>query len=176
MVGPRNAGKSTLTNTLAGRGVSIVSSIAGTTRDFVGVPVELEGLLVEWLDLPGFAAPGESVDDPVERAAVDIAGSEATRADLLVLLAAPDQSWVAAPDGLAAATPQVRVMSKCDLDEAESSPRAAEADLAISAATEAGIVELVALVRNTLLPPEDLSHPGPWRWRGMAAREIESIA
>ena len=54
LAGLPNAGKSTLANALAGRDVSIASPIAGTTRDFVSARIDLAGLVVEWIDLPGF--------------------------------------------------------------------------------------------------------------------------
>lgn len=43
IVGPPNAGKSTLMNLLADRNVSIVSSIPGTTRDLVSSAVTMGG-------------------------------------------------------------------------------------------------------------------------------------
>lgn len=54
IVGPPNAGKSSLLNVLAARDAAIVSPTPGTTRDAVEVAVELEGYkvcpgLVSWL-------------------------------------------------------------------------------------------------------------------------------
>ena len=44
IVGPTNVGKSSLLNYLAKREVSIVSKIAGTTRDVIEVHLNLDGL------------------------------------------------------------------------------------------------------------------------------------
>lgn len=46
IVGPPNAGKSSLLNLLAGHEAAIVSPVAGTTRDVVQVPLELGGVKV----------------------------------------------------------------------------------------------------------------------------------
>jgi len=46
IIGSPNAGKSSLLNTLAGRDVAIVTSIPGTTRDIVQVPLQLNGVKV----------------------------------------------------------------------------------------------------------------------------------
>ncbi len=56
IVGPPNAGKSSLLNLLAGHDAAIVSPVAGTTRDLVQVQLELGGHKVRrasivWLNL-----------------------------------------------------------------------------------------------------------------------------
>jgi tRNA modification GTPase len=52
IIGPPNAGKSSLMNLLARRDVAIVSSVAGTTRDVIEVHLELGGLPVVLADTP----------------------------------------------------------------------------------------------------------------------------
>lgn len=44
IVGPPNAGKSSLLNRIAGHEAAIVSPVAGTTRDVVQVQLELGGV------------------------------------------------------------------------------------------------------------------------------------
>ena len=59
IVGPTNAGKSTLLNALAGEDRAIVSDIAGTTRDTIEEVVNIGGILFRFIDTAGLR---ESVD------------------------------------------------------------------------------------------------------------------
>lgn len=53
IVGPPNAGKSTLMNLMAQRRVSIVSEVPGTTRDCVSTSMNLFGHSVTMTDTAG---------------------------------------------------------------------------------------------------------------------------
>ena len=68
VAGPPNAGKSTLVNALAHRDIAIVSPIAGTTRDLIEVPLDLEGLPVTLIDTAGLR---ESTDDIENQGIID---------------------------------------------------------------------------------------------------------
>ena len=94
VVGPANAGKSTLTNRLMGRSVSIVADLPGTTRDWVGGLVELSidnhsGVAVQWLDTPGL----RDSDDAVEQRAIALARRVIGDAAVIVALRDPEQGW-----------------------------------------------------------------------------------
>lgn len=96
LLGPPNAGKSTLANALADQAVSLVSPTPGTTRDWVEVPGEIAGLPVTWLDTAGFRPPG----DPLETAGIAQAAQVAQGADVVVAVldptgseAANDEAW-----------------------------------------------------------------------------------
>jgi tRNA modification GTPase len=68
LVGPPNAGKSTLANALAERRASIVSPMPGTTRDWVEAPGEVAGFPVVWLDTAGLRSPaGELETEAIRR-------------------------------------------------------------------------------------------------------------
>ena len=53
LVGPVNAGKSTILNGLAGRDAAIVSDEAGTTRDIIQIQLDLFGVPTIILDTAG---------------------------------------------------------------------------------------------------------------------------
>ncbi|MCZ6836175.1 MAG: ribosome biogenesis GTPase Der, partial [Planctomycetota bacterium] len=63
IVGKRNAGKSTLINTLAGEPRVIVSEIAGTTRDSVDVRFEIDGKKMLAIDTAGVRKRKSFADD-----------------------------------------------------------------------------------------------------------------
>ena len=65
IIGKRNAGKSTLTNALAGEERVIVSSTPGTTRDSVDVSVEIAGQRITLIDTAGVKR-NRSLNDDVE--------------------------------------------------------------------------------------------------------------
>ncbi len=82
IVGPPNAGKSTLLNCLAQRDVAIVSPYAGTTRDVLEVHLDLGGVPVTLLDTAGVRA----TEDPVEAEGIRRAQERAAKADLVLWL------------------------------------------------------------------------------------------
>lgn len=82
IVGPPNAGKSTLLNYLAGREAAITSDVAGTTRDVIEVRMEIGGLAVTLLDTAGL----RNSEDQIERIGVARARERASAADLRVHL------------------------------------------------------------------------------------------
>lgn len=82
IVGPPNAGKSTLLNALAGREAAITSEVAGTTRDVIEVRMDLGGLPVTLLDTAGI----REAEDQVESIGVSRALERASLADLRVIL------------------------------------------------------------------------------------------
>ncbi len=85
IVGKRNAGKSTLVNTLAGEERVIVSEIPGTTRDAVDVRFELDGRSIVAIDTAGLRRK-KSFTGPVEWFAFDRLKLSIERADVVLLL------------------------------------------------------------------------------------------
>ncbi|MBV8977975.1 MAG: tRNA uridine-5-carboxymethylaminomethyl(34) synthesis GTPase MnmE [Alphaproteobacteria bacterium] len=82
VIGPPNAGKSSLVNALAKRDVAIVSPHPGTTRDVIEVRLDLGGYAVTVADTAGL----RDVSDAVEAEGVCRAIERARSADLVVLL------------------------------------------------------------------------------------------
>jgi tRNA U34 5-carboxymethylaminomethyl modifying GTPase MnmE/TrmE len=147
LAGPANVGKSTVSNALLGRSMSIAADGPGTTRDYTSGRIELAGLTVDWHDTPGLDEPG----DAIEAEAVNLARALLDRADFVIAMTDAEQRWPRLPRA-----PDLRVAGKADLRQRD------DADLSVSATTGAGIPELVATVRDRLVPPADLEHPGPW--------------
>jgi tRNA modification GTPase len=83
IVGPPNAGKSSLINALARRDIAIVSEIPGTTRDVIGVRLDLGGYPVHVSDTAGLRDTRDTIEaEGVRRARAEAAASHLT---LLVL-------------------------------------------------------------------------------------------
>ncbi len=77
IVGPPNAGKSSLLNALAGRDAAIVSEVAGTTRDVVEVRMDLAGLPVTLSDTAGLRDVSEDIEaEGIRRARERLAGAD----------------------------------------------------------------------------------------------------
>jgi len=172
LVGAPNVGKSSLLNALAGAEVAIVTAVAGTTRDRITQPIQIDGVPLVVVDTAGLRETG----DEVERIGIVRTWLVVGGADLIVNLlagvrgdAAPDtaapgtaadrpdsgspaaDAATAALDAdiaarLPAGRPILRVFNKIDL--AGIAPRT-DADRAVwlSATTGAGI----DLLRATLL-------------------------
>jgi GTPase len=85
IVGKRNAGKSTLINTLAGEQRVIVSEIAGTTRDAVDVKIEIDGKSILAIDTAGLRRK-KSFQDKIEYYALDRAKRAISRADVILFV------------------------------------------------------------------------------------------
>lgn len=83
IVGPPNAGKSTLFNALVGRNAAIVTDIPGTTRDAIERPVAIGGIPFVLVDTAGV----RETADPVERIGVQRAADERAIADIVIDLA-----------------------------------------------------------------------------------------
>lgn len=82
IVGPPNAGKSSLLNMLAKREAAIVSEMAGTTRDVIEVHLDLDGYPVLVADTAGL----RDTDDAIEDEGVRRAKLRADEADLVIAL------------------------------------------------------------------------------------------
>ena len=141
--GPPNTGKSSLINSLTGNDRAIVTSVAGTTRDVIEVPLAIGGVPFVLVDTAGL----RSSEDEIEQIGVARAEAEARRADILLWLGEPGD----APDhgGL------IKIHSRADLPGRELAPGGG---IAVSSTTGAGVSDLVdQLIRRAryILPAED---------------------
>lgn len=133
ILGPPNAGKSTLLNAIARREVAITSEIAGTTRDVLELRVALHGLAVTFLDTAGL----RETEDRIERIGVDRARARAEAADLRLVLSPPEGEGAL---GLALKPGDIVVESKADLSGGEG----------ISAVTGQGVEALLQRIGAAL--------------------------
>jgi len=78
IVGPTNAGKSSLLNNLSNREVAIVSEIAGTTRDVVETHLNIDGYPVIISDTAGI----RDSKDEIEKKGIKLSLNKAENADL----------------------------------------------------------------------------------------------
>lgn len=127
VIGPPNAGKSSLINRIARREVALVSDIAGTTRDIIELRLDLRGLAVTLLDTAGL----RHAQDRIESLGIDRARGRAAAADLRIHLSPTgevDESLWQHGD--------LKVVSKVDLGDRSS-------DLSVSSVTGEGIDSLL---------------------------------
>ena len=82
IVGPTNAGKSSLLNNLSNREVAIVSEIAGTTRDVIETHLNIDGYPVILSDTAGI----RNSKDEIEKKGIKLSLDKAENADLKLVV------------------------------------------------------------------------------------------
>ncbi len=85
ILGPVNAGKSSLLNYFSNREVAIVSEIAGTTRDIIEAHLTIEGFPVVMFDTAGI----RNSKNEIEKKGIKLALKKAEDADLNILVFEP---------------------------------------------------------------------------------------
>ena len=85
IVGPTNAGKSSLLNYLSKRDVAIVSEVAGTTRDVIETHLDLDGYPVIISDTAGI----RDSKNEIEKKGIKLALNRAEEADLRLVVIEP---------------------------------------------------------------------------------------
>ena len=142
IIGPPNAGKSSLLNLLARRDAAIVSETAGTTRDVIEVHLDLGGWPVVLADTAGLRQSADSI----EQEGVRRARARAAAADLRVLVLDASGDWKTAMRKLTAETENwdpardIVVVNKVDLAPAGLGAEA----VPLSARSGEGLPELLA--------------------------------
>lgn len=88
IIGPPNAGKSTLLNTLLQEDKALVSDIAGTTRDSIEDEITIGGIGFRFIDTAGI----RSTDNAIEQMGIDKTFEKANKA-AIVLYVVDLQKW-----------------------------------------------------------------------------------
>ena len=134
LAGRPNVGKSSLLNRLAGEERAIVTPLAGTTRDALREPIQIEGVPLVLVDTAGLRVSS----DEIERLGIERTRREIERADvvLAVMEAGDPQTDL---DSLPRDAIRLPVYNKIDLRPDFAPPQGA---LTVSALTGAGLPQL----------------------------------
>ena len=147
IIGPTNAGKSSLLNNLSNREVAIVSEIAGTTRDVVETHLNLDGYPVIISDTAGI----RDSKDEIEKKGIKLSLKKAENADLKLVVV--DAKNVSFSDFLTDIIKKnaILVVNKSDLLEGELDPKILEIDhVLISLKKNLNIDKLISKIKDKL--------------------------
>ena len=147
ILGPTNAGKSSLLNHLSNRDVAIVSEIAGTTRDVIETHLNIDGYPVIVSDTAGIR---ESKNE-IERKGIKLSLNRAEEADLkLVVVDAKNLDFTDVLKGLLDEN-AILVINKSDLLKGDIDPEIKKLDhVLISIKENLNIDELILKIKNNL--------------------------
>jgi tRNA modification GTPase len=137
LAGRPNVGKSSLLNRLAGEERAIVTPIAGTTRDALREPIQIEGVPLMMVDTAGLRAAA----DMVEQLGIERTQRELERADLVLVV--HEAGRVAPLEELPEGTRRIDVYNKVDLASGFLAPKGG---VAVSAKTGQGMDDLRAAI------------------------------
>jgi len=138
IIGPPNAGKSSLLNALARRDVAIVSATPGTTRDIIEVHLDLQGMPVILADTAGLRTSSDEIEQEGVRRSKALADLADMR--LLVLDGAASEPLQGVPRSLKESA-EITVWNKADLAN-----HADRMGISISARTGDGLPQLIAAI------------------------------
>lgn len=145
IVGPPNAGKSSLLNTIVNREAVIVSSIAGTTRDAIDIHLDLKGYPVMFTDTAGL----REAEEDIEKKGIEIAYAKIQSADLVIYLFDASQDNVHIFDNLQKSIKDngIIVANKCDkLTPEQCSYLSSQGCILVSAREKQGIDVLLEAI------------------------------
>jgi len=147
IVGPTNAGKSSLLNNLSKREVAIVSEIAGTTRDVIETHLNLDGYPVIISDTAGI----RNSKDEIEKKGIRLSLDKAEKADLKLVVIDPKNPDLTGFLSDLLKKNAILVVNKSDLIEGALSPEIKKFDhVLISLKKNSNINELILKIKKNL--------------------------
>ena len=147
IIGPANAGKSSLLNYLSNRDVAIVSEIAGTTRDVIEAHLNLDGYPVVISDTAGIR---ESKDE-IEKKGIKLALKRAEDADLNIILIEPKSVDFTGFLNDLVTDKSIIVINKIDLDYKNINQQIQKFNpILISIKNETNLDELISRIKEKL--------------------------
>jgi tRNA modification GTPase len=166
IMGPPNAGKSSLINALAQREAAIVSEMPGTTRDVIELRLNLGGYLVHVADTAGL----RETKDPVEMEGVRRALAQAKASDLVLLLRDGSAPYTEYLD----LAPDLLVLNKSDLPGFRH-----EGGICLSLKSGQGLPELISALTSLVGARLETGAEAPAltrpRYRQALAEALESL-
>ena len=147
ILGPTNAGKSSLMNHLSNRDVAIVSEIAGTTRDVIETHLNLDGYPVTISDTAGI----RDSKDEIEKKGIKLSLNRAEEADLkLVVVEAKNLEFTDILKGLLDDN-AILVVNKSDLLEKDIDSKIKKINhVLISIKENKNVEELISKIKSKL--------------------------
>lgn len=160
IIGPTNAGKSSLLNALLGDDRAIVSDIHGTTRDTIEETLTLGDYTFRFIDTAGL----RHTSDPIEALGIARSRQAADRASIILSLTPADTHNLSSTPSHSShsstsstsshsshsSTPTIHLLTKADLLPPSSTPSTSSSpsQLLISSKTGEGLPELRAMLIN----------------------------
>ena len=147
ILGPTNAGKSSLLNYLSKREVAIVSEIAGTTRDIIEAHLNLDGYPVVISDTAGI----RDSKDEIEKKGIKLALKKSESADLNIIVIEPKNVDFTDFFNDKITKNSILVINKMDLGTDQVSNEIKKYDpIYISIKDEKNLDELINLIKENL--------------------------
>ena len=147
IVGPTNAGKSSLLNHLSNRDVAIVSEIAGTTRDVIEVHLNIDGYPVIVSDTAGI----RKSKSEIEKKGIKLALKKAEEADLNLIVIEPKSLDFTGFLKDLIKPNSILVINKCDLEEVRLTEQMKKLDhVIISVKNNTNIENLILKIKSNL--------------------------
>jgi tRNA modification GTPase len=175
ILGPPNAGKSSLLNRIARRDAAITSPVPGTTRDVIEVAIDLGGYPIVLADTAGLRDSADAIEQEGKRRAVQRAEKAEIRLFVFDIAHRADAAGASAWPG----ADTILVANKIDLvpaaDTDLSPPALPVSALPISALTGEGIDKLLTLLGERVAQTYRIEAPVLTRARHRQALE-EAVA